>query len=99
MPLSGSVSGGYFYPGLNKPNSPFPYLVTSDLRTSSGHLVLSSSSGVVALSGTAKFGRYTFASLPAGSDTLSGSVVWVSDRKCFAMYGPEGWQRLTSGTL
>ncbi len=94
-----AISGSYFYPNLSKPNSPFPYLVTSDLRSVSGHLVLSSSAGMIALSGTAKFGRYAFASLPADSDTLSGSVVWVSDRKCFALYGPEGWQRLTSGTL
>ncbi len=75
-------------------------LTANQLRSVEQHLILSSAlGGIVAISGTAKFGQYAQASLPAGSDTLSGSMVWVSDKKCFAIYGPEGWQRLSSGTL
>jgi hypothetical protein len=36
-----------------------------------------------------KLPQYLFANLPAGSDSLSGSVVWVSDRKSAAIYGPQ----------
>lgn len=94
------ISGSYNYPGVRVANSPFPYLPTNEVRAVDAHLVLSSGFGsIVAFSGVAKFGRYAQSSLPAGSDTLSGSIAWVTDKKCFAIYGPEGWQRLSSGTL
>lgn len=65
-----------------------------------GHLIFSSSVGsVVAISGSTKLGQVTQANLPAGSDTLSGSLLWVSDLKCAAIYGPEGWTRILTGTL
>jgi hypothetical protein len=51
------------------------------------------------LGSTVRFGQYTVGSLPAGSTAMSGVIVWTTDKKCFAIYGPEGWQRLSSGTL
>jgi hypothetical protein len=68
------------------------------LTSESGHLILSSSTGVVMASGAVKFGQYAQADLPTG-DTFSGSIAWVSDKKCFASYGHLGWQRILTGAL
>jgi hypothetical protein len=37
------------------------------------------------------------ASLPVGS--LSGSIFWLTDLKCLAVYGPLGWTRVVTGSL
>ncbi len=73
--------------------------VRGSVVNNAGHLILSSSTGLIMLSGTAKLTGYTFATLPAGSTTLSGSVVWVSDRNCHALYGATGWTRILTGVL
>lgn len=75
-------------------------MATARIYSNNADLIFSASgNSVIALSGVAKFGQYTQSTLPAANPALSGSIVWVSDKKCFAIYGPEGWQRLSSGTL
>lgn len=39
----------------------------------------------------------TQAGLPASAQ--SGSVVWVTDLKTAAIYGPMGWMRIVTGSL
>ena len=71
----------------------------SSFGSARGALILSSSSGSIVLSGAVKYNQFTVANLPTSSDNLSGTMVYVSDKKCFAVYTPEGWFRLASGTL
>lgn len=80
------------------------YLKSNQLRTDllrtkdAEHLILSSSIGKVHASGTFGFCSYPVADLPAGTDNLSGSVVWVSDSKFLAVYGSEGWCPIATGS-
>lgn len=71
------------------------------LYASGSHMILSSSAGsTTTMSGAIKLAPvFTFATLPASADYVSGSMAYVSDRKCFAVFTPEGWMRVQSGTL
>lgn len=70
------------------------------ISSSVGHLILSASGGsVIAMSGALKPHQLTTATLPVGLDTLSGSVLWLTDVKHHATYGPEGWTRILTGAL
>lgn len=73
------------------------------LIASGSHLILSSAflttPSIIAISGNLKLDPvFTSANLPTG-DVVSGSFVYLSDKKCFAIYTPEGWQRILSATL
>ena len=75
-------------------------IASGTINAKDQHLILSSSNGsIVNISSSLKLGQYAQANLPAGLNTLSGSVVWVSDLKTAAIYGPEGWQRVLTGAL
>lgn len=77
------ISGGYYYPGIN---GTYQALRVASIIAPNSHLILSSSAGgVVDISGAIKIGQYAQADLPTG-DTYSGSIVWVSDKKCLAVY-------------
>jgi hypothetical protein len=69
------------------------------LTTATGHLIMSSSAGsLVRVSSSLGLNKVASSGLPAGNDNLSGSIIWVDDLKTFAIYGPEGWTRITTGS-
>jgi hypothetical protein len=70
---------------------------TTDLVIGVG--ALSSSTSIVTMSGAFKLGEFAQSALPAGTDKLSGSIVWVSDLKTPAIYGHQGWSRILTGSL
>jgi hypothetical protein len=63
------------------------------------HVVLSSSNGRIRVSGTLGLEKASSTALPAGDENLSGSIIWVNDLKQFAIYGPAGWVRITTGSV
>jgi hypothetical protein len=74
--------------------------VSASIVAKDQHLILSSSIGsVVRISSSLGLHKVTTSTLPAGSDNLSGSMVWVSDSKQAAIYGPLGWTRVLTGTV
>ena len=63
------------------------------------HLILSSSAGsIVKISGAFVPNQQAFATFPAGSDALSGGIVWDTTSKQLFRYGPNGWMALASGS-
>ncbi|MDP3763662.1 MAG: hypothetical protein Q8Q92_03375 [bacterium] len=65
-----------------------------------GFLILSSTIGSsVRMSASLGLDKPTSTTMPAGTDNLSGSIVWVDDVKQFAIYGPLGWTRVTTGSV
>lgn len=75
--------------------------ITPMVNGSATNLILTSSnSSRIVVSGSLKLGAvFTAATLPTGLDVVSGSIAYISDKKCFAMYTPEGWMRVLTGTL
>ena len=70
------------------------------IRSTDSHLILSSSVGsAVRVSSSLGLHKATSTAMPAGSDNLSGSIVWVDNVKQFAIYGPLGWTRITTGSV
>ena len=66
----------------------------------SDNLILSSSGGsIIAMSGALKHEKRTAATMPVGSVSMSGAVVWVDDTKTLAVYGPLGWTRILTGSV
>ena len=88
-------------PGQMTTNN-YPIVVngqSGQVTSATAHLVLSSSAGsVIAMSGTLKHDKVDEAALPAGTDSLSGSVLWVDDSKFLVVYGSEGWSRILTGS-
>jgi len=64
------------------------------------HMTLSSSVGsVVRVSASLGLHKATSTALPSGDVTLSGTILWVDDLRQFAIYGPLGWVRVTTGSV
>ena len=52
------------------------------------------------VSGTLELGVVpNAAALPAGSDKLSGSILWIEDQGLFGIYGSQGWVQVVTGSV
>jgi len=87
------VAGGYQW--INRDNG---VLNLNTTTPSTCKMVLSASGGHIRISGTLGLQKATSTAMPVGSDEISGSMVWVNDLKCAAIYGPEGWTRIVTGS-
>ena len=83
-------------PNLDLSNANAVYHV----RAVNSHLILSSSAGsVVKMSAALAPLRLTTATLIAGSDVLTGAIVWDNTTKTLRTYSAEGWVRILTGTV
>lgn len=68
------------------------------IRATAGHLILSSTIGsVIKMSGAIGAHKATTATLPAGSDVMTGTILWDDTRKTMKIYGPLGWTPILTG--
>lgn len=69
------------------------------IYNSAATLLLSSSVGsIVRISSSLGLHSRTTATLPAGTDELSGSILWMSDTKRAVIYGANGWRFIATGS-
>jgi autotransporter translocation and assembly factor TamB len=86
---------------LNNADTAIVYFdaATNAVVGQTAHLILSSSAGSqVKVSGALTPLRLTTATLLAGTDPLTGSLVWDDTRKTLKIYGPLGWCPILTGT-
>jgi hypothetical protein len=86
---------------LNEAETAILYLdaATNTIAGQTSHLILSSTVGsVIKMSGAIGAHRATTATLPAGAEIMTGTILWDDTRKTMKIYGPQGWTPILTGT-